>query len=219
MLRSTILASRKTRSHLCPPQGGRAHQRASVKISRQWPVHCRGCESAPRSLGSRWPSLRCSTCMRHAPCGWRRGGVHANILWHKRRVVWSYPEISGHSASAAFAPDDVRNRRTRRGIGWNLAAVCAAAFMLSIVPSVATAEPITFMFRISEVAGCVDYTSCESIPGTFPLRMTVSREPVFDSEGFQTYGPPTFSAIPLALPPIPIDATPLPSFTFLRERF
>ena len=109
--------------------------------------------------------------------------------------------------SSIRAGSDVRNRRTRRGIGWNLKAVCAAALLLSIVPSVTTAEPITFTFQISDIRKFVDFTSIEPIPGTFPLRMTVSREPVFEIEGFQTYGPPAFSDIPLTLPPIPIDAT------------
>lgn len=101
----------------------------------------------------------------------------------------------------------LRNRRTRRGTGWKLKVVCAAALVLSIVPTVTTADPITFTFRIEEITRC-DSDGCHSFPGTFPLRMTVNSQPASPPPGFQQYGPPKFSDIPLPLPPIPIDAVP-----------
>ena len=87
----------------------------------------------------------------------------------------------------------VWNRRTRRGIGWHRKIVCTAAFLLSIVPCVATAEPITFTFQISEIQRSIDFRPYESIPDTFPLRLTVSREPVSSGgvEGNDTVPPPS----------------------------
>lgn len=112
----------------------------------------------------------------------------------------------------------VRNRRTRRGIRWNLKAVCVAALLLSTMPSVTTAEPITFTFQIGEITRCGS-DGCGSIPGAFPLRLTVNSQPASPPPGSQQYGPPKFSDIPLPLPPIPIDAVPQFSFSSLGVGF
>jgi len=66
-------------------------------------------------------------------------------------------------------------------------------------------QPITFTFQISEIGRSIDFRPYESIPDTFPLRLTVSREPVSEGGRGQQYGPPSFSEIPLARPPIPLD--------------
>jgi hypothetical protein len=127
-------------------------------------------------------------------------------------------KLFGAMRKALGTPVHVRNRRTLRGIGWNLKAVCAAAFLLSSVPSVTTAEPITFTFRIGEINRCGS-DGCGSIPGTFPLQLTVNSQPASPPPGFQQYGPPKFSDIPLPLPPIPIDAVPQFSFSSLTVGF
>ena len=109
----------------------------------------------------------------------------------------------------------VWNRCSLRSTGWNRKIVCTAALLLSIAPSVTTAEPITFTFQISGLSRCGS-DGCDGIPGRFPLQLAVNSEPEMEDEFLESYGPPTFSKIPLPmLPPMPSDVSPTNTWSLL----
>ena len=91
----------------------------------------------------------------------------------------------------------------------------AAGFTLaiSLVASSVCAEPISIVYSIHITDRCV-LAQCNTFSAAFPLTMTFDSGVTsqFDSPTFHTksYGPPSFSAVPLERPAIPPSATPLP---------
>jgi hypothetical protein len=79
--------------------------------------------------------------------------------------------------------------------------------------SAATAEPITFTYRVDITDRCTEARGCESFPISFPLILSFESEitRTIDEPNHQArfYGSPAFSTLPLALerPPVPAGAT------------
>ena len=84
-----------------------------------------------------------------------------------------------------------------------------AVSILIAVPVLASADPVTFHYRIEVTQRCQDPDSfsrtCSPFNAAFPLTMTFDTAPqeVFEdgTRRSVSYGSPTFSRVPLFLPP------------------
>jgi PEP-CTERM motif len=94
----------------------------------------------------------------------------------------------------------------RLGMMGMLAATNVLAF-----PQTSSADPITLNYSVNVVTRCV-VGVCSPYSSSFNLRVTFDSQPLDQGSGptgaFAIYGPPTFSAIPLARPGVDPSASP-----------